>query len=287
MMTINNKLGFSPSVDEASPLKWLGGEHLQHNILYSCTTNNKRGHEHLVMEHSLGYLLAGEIQFHNNDGMQVIKEGSIGIIRKNELTKTVKIPPQGGGIFKAINILIDQQHLRQYGSENNVQADGPYRGAPLLDLSGDAFLKGYFDSLSPYFDQPDQLTKEMTDLKTNEAIKLLLRKPGLKDFLFDFTEPFKIDIKAFMNSNFKYNISISQFAKLTGRSLATFKRDFAKTFSAPPERWLHQKRLEMAHYLISQRHQNPTEVYLEVGFENISHFSASFKKHFGYNASSI
>ena len=58
----DNKLGFFPSVDEASPLKWLGGEHLQHNILYSCTTQNKRGHEHLVMEHSLGYLLAGEIR---------------------------------------------------------------------------------------------------------------------------------------------------------------------------------------------------------------------------------
>lgn len=285
-MMAHNNLGFFPSVDESSPLKWLGGEHLQHNILYSCITQNKRGHEHLVMEHSLGYLLAGEIQFHNNDGMQVIKEGSIGIIRKNELTKTIKIPPPNG-MFKAINILIDQQHLRQYGSENNVQADAPYRGLPLIDLSGDPFLKGYFDSLSPYFDQPDQLTKELTDLKTNEAIKLLLRKPGLKDFLFDFSEPFKIDIQAFMNSNFKYNISISQFAKLTGRSLATFKRDFAKAFSAPPERWLHQKRLEMAHYLISQRHQNPTEVYLEVGFENMSHFSTSFKKHFGYNASSV
>jgi AraC family transcriptional regulator, exoenzyme S synthesis regulatory protein ExsA len=127
----------------------------------------------------------------------------------------------------------------------------------------------------------------MTDLKTFEAIQLLLRRPGMRDFLFDFAEPFKIDLEAFMNTNYKYNVPLNQFARLTGRSLATFKRDFRKMVNQPPERWLHGKRLEMAHHLITERKQALAEVYLEVGFENMSHFSTSFKKHFGYNASSI
>lgn len=84
-----------------------------------------------------------------------------------------------------------------------------------------------------------------------------------------------------MNHHYKYNISLSSFATLTGRSLSTFKRDFTKIFETTPEKWLQQKRLEQAHYLISKKKQRPSDVYLEVGFENLSHFSFAFKKLFG------
>lgn len=46
-----------------------------------------------------------------------------------------------------------------------------------------------------------------------------------------------------------------------------------------------KQRLERAHYLITQEKRSPTDVYVEVGFENLSHFSDSFKSQFGYNSS--
>jgi len=33
--------------------------------------------------------------------------------------------------------------------------------------------------------------------------------------------------------------------------------------------------------------RKPSDVYLDVGFEDLSHFSFAFKKHFGYNPSRI
>ena len=86
-----------------------------------------------------------------------------------------------------------------------------------------------------------------------------------------------------MNKHFTYNIPLQQFAKLTGRSLSTFKRDFTKIFKAPPEKWLKKQRLQQAHFLIAQKKQRPSDVYWEVGFENLSHFSESFKEQFGYS----
>jgi AraC family transcriptional regulator, exoenzyme S synthesis regulatory protein ExsA len=63
------------------------------------------------------------------------------------------------------------------------------------------------------------LTKSLAKLKTNEAIELLLRYDhNLKDLLFDFSQPHKIDLEAYMNQHYKYNVSLKQFAKLTGRS---------------------------------------------------------------------
>lgn len=167
-------------------------------------------------------------------------------------------------------------------------ADGAYIGEGVVDMSHDVFLKGYFDSLLPYFMSDTPLTAGMAGLKTTEAIRLILRhNVRLKKLLFDFSEPFKIDLAAFMSQNYIYNIPMTEFARLSGRSLATFKRDFKKTFEQTPEKWVQQKRLERAHFLIAQQNQSPTDVYVEVGFESLSHFSYAFKQFFGYNPSSL
>lgn len=187
-----------------------------------------------------------------------------------------------------ISIFLDQKTLHQYATEIDVPKQGVYRGKPMIDLTGNAFLKGFFDSLLPYIDNPKKLTAKIADLKTKEAIALLLETGDVyRKFLFDFQEPYKIDLETYMNHNFKYNIPLSSFAKLAGRSLSTFKRDFTKIFETTPEKWLQQKRLEQAHYLISKREMRPSDVYLEVGFENLSHFSFAFKKTFGITPSEL
>jgi AraC-like DNA-binding protein len=53
-----------------------------------------------------------------------------------------------------------------------------------------------------------------------------------------------------------FNISVEPFAKLTGRSLSGFKRDFTKTFNISPKQWLLAKRLDEAHYVIKQKNKN-------------------------------
>ena len=126
------------------------------------------------------------------------------------------------------------------------------------------------------------MTDEMGILKVKEGVKLLLLAiPALRNFLFDFSDPYKINLEKFMLNNFRFNVPIERFALLTGRSLAAFKRDFQKTFDTSPRHWLQEKRLTEAKYLIETKHQKPSAIYLELGFESLSHFSHSFKKKFG------
>ena len=259
----------------------------QYNILYSCTGEPKRGHKPFVAEHALTWVLSGEMRFHVNDGdILAFPKGSICFVQKNQLVRVVKIP-DAGKPFVSVNIFFRNDILQLYSAVNGIKATGVYTGASIFHVPSDAFVKGFSDSLLPYFEQPEQMTEALAGIKTNEALELLLRNPVMKNILFDFNEPFKIDLKAFMNKNFSYNVPLGQFAGLTGRSLSTFRRDFIKIFDLPPEKWLQKRRLEQAHYLIGQRGRRPSEVYTEVGFENFSHFSTSFKKFFGYNPSSI
>lgn len=255
---------------------------LQHNILYSRGYQKVQSTEHYFPDHALGIMLSGESHYFTNEGTFVMKEGTMCLMRKNQLFKKLKKPGPNGEPIALISIFLDQNSLHQYAAQNNIPKQSAYKDTPMIDLTGNVFLKGFFDSLLPYIDNPKKLTAKIAELKTCEAIELLLQTGDVfRIFLFDFQEPHKIDLEAYMNHNYKYNIPLSSFAKLAGRSLSTFKRDFTKIFETTPEKWLQQKRLEQAHYLISKKKLRPSEVYLEVGFENLSHFSFAFKKIFG------
>jgi len=157
-----------------------------------------------------------------------------------------------------------------------------YTGKKNTVLKPNTFIASYFNSLLPYLEHPMQSNEKMMFSKVTEAIDLLLHiHPDLEAFFFDFTEPFKIDLEKFMLKNFQYNTSLDAFARLTGRSLATFKRDFEKIFNTSPAKWLKDKRLEEAFYQIQQKNKKSSDIYIDLGFENLSHFYTAFKKKYG------
>ena len=90
----------------------------------------------------------------------------------------------------------------------------------------------------------------------------------------------KTDLLEFMNANFRSDMSMTEFAKASGRSLSTFKRDFKKVSELSPERWLTDRRLRAAYDMLKRGHR-VSDCCFDVGFKNVSHFSAIFKKKFG------
>jgi AraC-like DNA-binding protein len=90
----------------------------------------------------------------------------------------------------------------------------------------------------------------------------------------------KVDLKDFMEKHYKSDMSMSEFAKASGRSLSTFKRDFKRMSELSPERWLTDRRLRAACELL-KRGRRVSDACFDVGFKNVSHFSAIFKKKFG------
>lgn len=105
--------------------------------------------------------------------------------------------------------------------------------------------------------------------------------------MFDFNEPWKIDILDFMEENYMSDLSIEEIAHYTGRSLATFKRDFKKISNLTPEKWLIKKRLDKAYELMKASRRRVVDVSAEVGFRNPSHFSTAFKREFGIAPTAI
>ena len=55
-----------------------------------------------------------------------------------------------------------------------------------------------------------------------------------------------------MNKNYKCDLTVEEFAHYTGRSLSTFKKDFAEVFHNTPSRWIVKRRLEEAKCLMEK-----------------------------------
>ncbi|SEL66496.1 AraC-type DNA-binding protein [Chitinophaga rupis] len=254
-------------------------------IVYSEYPAVQRQGEQFMPEHCLSYLISGSVTVLNGNNTCTFKPGDYMYSPKNHLAKFIKHPPANGN-YQSIAIIMDQDTLLDFYKEHAAHtAPGKIEKA-VLQLPPNVLLENYFQSLLPYFkmDMPEPLIL----LKKREAILLLLQaQPALASLLFDFTAPGKIDLEAFMNQHFRYNVDMKKFAYLTGRSLATFKRDFEKVFHTTPNRWLQQKRLQEAYQLIKERGEKPSDVYLDVGFETLSHFSYSFKQFFGVNPSMV
>lgn len=78
-----------------------------------------------------------------------------------------------------------------------------------------------------------------------------------------------------------HDLRTADLAALSGRSVATFNREFRRIFGASPAKWRKQRRLERARELLETSGEAITSIGLLVGYESTSHFISAFKKQFG------
>lgn len=255
-----------------------------HGIQRACYSKSSKSGEQFIKEHGISFIVSGEMEAYDGNTKHFYRKGDVVLYRKNELIRFVKYPQQDGN-FEAISIVLDENLLKEFALEHEISSDKNSKES-LFKLEPDELIFSYFKGLETWFG--NKISDELSDLKKKEMIHLLLRNnKAFKNVLFNFGIPGKINLEAFMNAHFRFNVSLTQLAYLTGRSLASFKRDFEKVFQTSPNRWLQQKRLEEAHYLLSNKKMKPKDVYLEVGFETLSHFSYAFKNKFGISPSGI
>ena len=236
-------------------------------------------------DHLLVWLISGETKIIQADETFVFGPGSAFLIPRNQLATIINIP--GGGLpHQAVAMHLTGNRLREL-----YQHEAPERtvtASKIFAFHRHPLLESCLASLIPYFEMQQNFPDNIASLKVNEAITILRTiDKDIDPILGNFEDPHKIDLAAFMEKNFMFNMPLEKFGYLTGRSLTTFKRDFRKIFQVTPQRWLTQKRLELAHYQLSEKHRKPVEFYYEIGFENLSHFSYAFKKKFGYSPSEL
>lgn len=245
----------------------------------------------MVKEHSLAYIYSGEMCIEENETKIQIKAGQCVFLRKDNKVKFTK-QPLGDQQYAGIFMKFKRNFLREIFQGMNSQEFPRLVNnldKSVIEMPNRPDVTSLFKSMIPYFNTSVKPTDDLIRLKIREGINILLNidPEYFYPCLFDFSEPWKIDILEFMNDNYLYDLSLEELAEYTGRSLSSFKRDFRKISDLTPQKWLIQKRLEVAYDMLKEQNKKVSDVYLQVGFKNLSHFSQAFKKRYGLVPSTL
>ncbi|KAA6431596.1 helix-turn-helix transcriptional regulator [Dyadobacter flavalbus] len=231
-------------------------------------------------DHMLIWFISGETKIIQADATYYFKAGDIFLIPRNQLATIVNYP-KNGQPHKTVVMHLGTERLKRYYDKMEV-GKSIVQAQKIFSFNNHPLLESCLNSLIPYFNLNGEFPESIASLKITEAITILREIDKTVDsVLANFDDPGKIDLISFMERNFMFNMPLHKLSYLTGRSLSTFNRDFKKNFNTTPQKWLTEKRLELAHYYLLARKRKPAEVYLEVGFEDLSHFSFAFKKKYG------
>ena len=255
------------------------------DIFLAMYFDNGKSCLHRNHSHVLVYMCSGELEIKERKKVTKLHKGDCAFIRKDF---SVQLTKQGyeGEQFKAIFLMFTNKFLRNFYTrldKESLPGNAQRSKVSLYRLpSNRPDIVSLFESMTPYFNSGIRPTDELLELKMTEGIYVLLNTDkNLYASLFDFTDPWKIDIMKFMEQNYMNDLTLEEMANYTGRSPATFKRDFSKVSDLSPKKWVIRRRLEAAHMLILSGARKVTDICYEVGFKNLSHFSKAYKGLYG------
>ncbi len=178
------------------------------------------------------------------------------------------------------------KELYKYEFPNFINSDTHKPFIKKIEKQG--VMTHFIQSLDFYFENPNLVTEDLLKLKIKELILLLLQTDNAENVITLFAHlfnPRQADLFEVVETHLYSSISIVELASLTGRSLSTFKRDFETQFSDTPANFIKEKKLEKAVELIQSTELSVSEICYEVGFQDASHFTKTFKKKYNQTPS--
>lgn len=236
--------------------------------------------EQFIPDNIFLYVAKGGVRFFDGAKSYTLKAGEYGIARKNRLVKFELL--EANEDFEPLVFCFDEPFLKEFLNKHQTKVVDDKTKDAFVKIKKIELMEDFICSLKPYYKGMMQLDEAFEGLKYEELLIILLKSQSeLSGILFDFGIPGKVNLEAFMNRNFHFNVSLNRFAFLTGRSLSAFKRDFKTIFNDTPSHWLVKRRLQEAYFHLEKKNEKPSDVYFALGFESLSHFSVAFKKQFG------
>jgi len=250
-------------------------------------TNSTRLKNRIELKQNLfSFLLAGEKTVYYAGTSVTIRPNQFILLSAGNCLMSEKVATDDRG-YKSLLLSFD----------NNILADFFVRHPSLLDLNSptlqetpylvfekDSFLENFTASLSHLVAKNDALSIDLQKIKLEELLIYLSEVyPGKIQQLSNLSQGRDKDMLMHLaiNASIDQPVTIEELAFLCNSSVSTFKRRFSKVYGTSPNRWLLEKRMQKAAVLLKQGDRTASEIFPEIGYENLSSFIQSFKQVYG------
>ena len=252
-------------------------------VYYDCPLGNTRQDRWSQYNYIL-YVVSGKKAYYTNTHSWVLTSGNAVFVKKGAYL----VEKASEEDLCLMAFFLPDTYLCTFLAENRTllkkAGNNTYESDLVIPLEVNEMMLAFYESVMPYFHSSVKPPEDLLELKFRELLYNIIGNPAnteLNNFLYNLILSQANSIQPVVESNYSYNLSLDAYAKLCNRSLSSFKRDFYSLYGESPARWLLNKRLALASRLLCNSNDPIVDISFESGFENSTHFSHAFKKHFG------
>ncbi len=254
------------------------------SIFYKDLEKDLRGIEFYTSQPCLTYIIEGRETFtsFDNDDVQIAETEMLLMPRNMYLVSDFRsaFGPLKSFLFFFGDDVLDEFLLDTKGDEKpGVSVDGPLR------IASSPVFNHYMSALRRVY-KPNPRPSSLLRIKLLELLYLLHEQDRSRAFRTAISNAHgharKRNIARLMAEHFLRDLTVKDYAELSGRSLSTFTREFRRIYGKSPQQWLVEARLEHARNLVSSSDSSISEIAHSIGYDNVSHFIKTFRKQFGY-----
>ncbi len=255
-------------------------------IAASCETSSNKMKATYYPHSLLLYAQVGQINATIDQKLYTIPKNSFALIRKFTEASMFKTWNEQEGHAKTYAFALTNEFIRKAFRQIEFSNSIPAVKSRFISIPSTKNLEILMNSIISYVDHGEDLEPQLVELKTLEALHALISADiNIAGAFKEYSLTERADMEKLMSHNYLFNIPLEDLAKSSGRSLSTFNRDFRTIFNDTPHKWIKKKRLMHAKTLMASERKRPSEVYLESGFEDLAHFSRSFKQQYNQTPS--
>lgn len=253
---------------------------------YAALVHTFKG-KSILHKNAISLVISGEKTMFFAEKTVQINDGEFHFLSAGNCLASVMLSEKQ--LFRSILVFFDDKVLADFFIKyaeriKAMKEKYPVANEPYVAFKKDSFVLNFISSLQLLLQSPGSISPEMKLLKFEELLLHLLEKYPARILSFQTAanrERGDIEIRRTVETNITNNVTLEELAFLCNMSLSTFKRRFIKIYGSPPNKWIWQKRMEIARDLLLHHQERPAEVYHKVGYENHSSFTQSFRKAFG------
>lgn len=236
-------------------------------------------------DHLLCYVNKGNLKMALDDKQCTLRENELLLMHKAQMARYTKVG-NAQGEFSNYLIYFSDEFLDSFMQDAKLNFEKPEQNICTSVKKMNPRINAMFNSLDTYFDYPGDFDASIISLKLKELLFEIanVNKHMLLQ-LFSAKQQVRSDILRVMEENYTKPVSVSDLAYLSGRSLASFKRDFKKISSKSPAEWIKERRLKEAQHLLITTELAVKDICYTLGFENTAHFSKVYKELFAVTPS--
>lgn len=231
-------------------------------------------------QNMLCFMVKGMKELIDETDRYAMNEEQIGLISSGNMLMNERVTLRQE--FESLLLFFSNEFLSGFLKKYDLRiGDQEENSRPVITFPKDDYLLNFQHSMKIL--EQDMSRRNFRIAKMEELLLYLYEKyptPMLGFIAHSITKAKNRSMVQVIQNHLFDNLNSHELAFLCNMSISTFKRKFFEVYETTPKKYIISQKMKQAVFFL-QSQKRPSEIYYELGYENLSSFSKEFKKHFG------